>query len=80
MLIFMVLIIYYQTLCLPNSSVDQDSIVSIVTCYRLDGPGIKSRGGQDFPHLSRPALGPTHPPVKWALDLFARGKVARLWH
>ena len=25
--------------------------------YGLDGPGIESRPGPDFPHLSRPALG-----------------------
>jgi hypothetical protein len=36
------------------------SLVSIATSYRLDGPGIESRWGRDFPHLSRPALGPTH--------------------
>ena len=34
------------------------SVVGIVTGYGLDGLGIKSRWGQDFPHLSRPALGP----------------------
>jgi hypothetical protein len=28
--------------------------------YGLDGPGIESRWGRGFPHLSRPALGPTH--------------------
>jgi len=28
------------------------------------GPGIKSRWGRDIPHLSRPALGPTQPPVQ----------------
>ena len=31
----------------------------------LDGPGIESRWGRDFPHLSRPALEPTQPPVQW---------------
>jgi hypothetical protein len=40
-----------------------DSSVGIVTGYRLDGPGIKFRWGRDFPHLSRPVLGPTQPPV-----------------
>ena len=38
----------------------RDSSVGIVTCYGLDGPGNKSRGGRDFPHPSRPALG-AHP-------------------
>jgi len=33
------------------------SIVGIPTGYGLDGPGIESRWGQDFPHLCRPALG-----------------------
>jgi hypothetical protein len=31
----------------------------------LDGPGIESRLGRDFPYLFRPALGPTQPPVQW---------------
>ena len=39
--------------CGPGSS------VGIATGYWLDGPGIESRWGRDFPHLSRPALGPT---------------------
>jgi len=34
------------------------SLVGIVTAYGLDGPGIESRWGQDFPHLSRPVLRP----------------------
>ena len=34
------------------------SVVGIVTGYGLDGLGIESRWGRDFPHLSRPALGP----------------------
>jgi hypothetical protein len=43
----------------------RDSSVGIVTRYGLDGPGIVSRWGRDFQHLSRPALGPTQPPVQW---------------
>jgi hypothetical protein len=49
--------------CWPGSS------FSIATGYGLDGPGIESRWGRDFPHLSRPALGPTQPPVQWVPGL-----------
>jgi len=42
----------------------RDSSVGTVTYYRLDGPGIEVRWRRDFPHLSRPALGPTQPPIQ----------------
>jgi len=45
------------------------SSVGIATGYWLDGPGIESRWGRDFPHLSRPARGPNQPPVQWVLGL-----------
>ena len=35
-----------------------ENSVSIATGYGLDRPGIESRLGGDFSHLSRPALGP----------------------
>jgi len=41
------------------------SVVSIATGYGLDGPEIESWCGRDFPHLSRPALGPTQPSAQW---------------
>jgi hypothetical protein len=41
------------------------SSVGIATGYGLDDPGIEFRWRRDFPHLSRPALEPTQPPVQW---------------
>jgi len=48
-----------------QESGEPGSVVGIATGYRLDGLGIESRWGRDFPHLSRPTLEPTQPPVQW---------------
>jgi len=41
------------------------SSVGIATGYSLDGLGIETWWGRDFPHLSRLALRPTQPPAQW---------------
>jgi len=55
-------------------SVGRDGSVGIATRYGLDGPGIDSRWGRDFQHPSRPALGPTQPPIHWVPGLFLGSK------
>ena len=62
---------YFSTLY-HERFVGRDSSVGTANRYELDGPGIESRWGRDFPHPSRPPLGPAPPPIEW-LPGFSRG-------
>ena len=57
----------------------RDSSVSTATRYGLDGPGIKSRWGRYFLHLSRPVLGPTQPPTQWLPGNLVKATGAWRW-
>jgi hypothetical protein len=70
----------FQNFSPPSTNiVGRDSSVGIATRYGLHGSGIESRWRRDFPHPSRPALGPTQPPIQWVPGLFPAGKAAGAW-
>jgi len=55
--------------------------VGIATRCGLDSPGIESQRQKAFSHLTRPALGPTQPPIQWVLGLSRGGgcKTVGVW-
>jgi hypothetical protein len=62
-----------------DGNVGRGSSVGRSTRYGLDSPGIEFRWGQDFPHPSRPSLGPTQPPNQSVPSLFTGGKAVVAW-
>ena len=53
---------------ITKSQLGPGSSVGIATDYGLDGPGSKAGEDQIF-RPSRPALGPTQPPIQWVPGL-----------
>ena len=53
---------------------DRDGVVGMAILYGLAGSGIEPRWKRDIPQSSRPALGPTQPPVQWVTGLLSGGK------
>jgi hypothetical protein len=53
-----------------------NSSVGMLPCYGLEGSGIEFWRGWDFLHPSRPALGPTQPPIHWVPILFSGHGIA----
>jgi hypothetical protein len=55
---------YKEKLCTATSLLQLHITNFLWYLVSLDGPGIETRWGRDFPHLCGLALGPTQPPVQ----------------
>jgi hypothetical protein len=62
--LLLLFLVPFDLMCDCGINHDQYSSVGIVTRYGLDVPGIESWWGRDFLQPSRPALGPTQPPIQ----------------
>jgi hypothetical protein len=63
-LIFRINVFFLKKVVLRILYRGRDSSVDVATGYGLDGPGIESRWGRDFPQSSRLPLGTTQPPIQ----------------
>ena len=63
-------------IAVPLIDIQINSSVSIENLLLAGGSGIESRRRWDFSHLSRPALGPTQPPIQLMSYLLHGCKVA----
>ena len=61
------------------NTVNKNYVLDRATRYCLDGLGIESNWGRDFPHPPRPALISTQPSKQWVASLFPGGKAAGPW-
>jgi len=59
------MIFIHVTLC-----TGRDNVVSIMTCYGLDSPGIESQWGERFSTPVQTTLRPVQPPIPCVLGLF----------
>ena len=57
----------------------RDIVVGKATRYRVDGLGLKTRRGRDFPHPLSPVQRPTQSSVYWTQVLLPGGTVAGVW-
>jgi hypothetical protein len=64
--------------CVRGGTAGRDGSVGIATRDGLDGLAFKSGERRDFPHPSRPALGPTLSPVQWVPGI-SGGKAVGAW-
>ena len=63
--------VYYQRAIISSNNINScgsGSSVGIATNYGLHVPG-SNPGGDEIFRPSRPALGPTQPPLQWMLGL-----------
>jgi hypothetical protein len=69
----------HRSFPLPTASTFH-GVVGIAIRHGLDGLGIESRRGRDFPQPPRLALGPTQLSVEWKPGPIYGDKADRAWH